>query len=147
MNRSGTVVAINQSRGMVAISTEDDGFTIIELLSDSPIEIGDSLAWANGYGLGSEVYENLKKRTREEVYVQNHAGETSGPRQAPEQPHRPKAEARGGKGKENVPRLHRQMRVFKDDAPDVRCGDQAKNYAGDRQIRPHEIAPGVSQCG
>ncbi len=58
---------------MVAVATEDDGFTIIELLSDWEIEIGDSIAWDNGHGLGSEVYENLTKGTREEVYVQNHS--------------------------------------------------------------------------
>ena len=58
---------------MVAIATEDDGLTIIELLSNWNIELGDCIVWANGYGLGSEVYENLTKGTREEVYVQNHA--------------------------------------------------------------------------
>ena len=58
---------------MVAIATDDDGFTIIELLCDWDVEIGDSISWANGYGLGSEVYENITKRTRKAVYVQNHA--------------------------------------------------------------------------
>ena len=69
--RSGTVADINPIRGMVAIATEDDGYTIIELLSDW--NIGDSIVWANGHGLGSEVYENVTKGTSEEVYVQNHA--------------------------------------------------------------------------
>lgn len=72
MRRTGTVAAINPGRGMVAIATPDDGFTIIELLSEWNIELGDSIAWANGHGLGSEVYENLTKQSREEVYVQNH---------------------------------------------------------------------------
>lgn len=72
MRRSGTVAAINPARGMVAIATEDDGFTIIELLSDFDIELGDQIAWLNGYGLGSEIYENLTKGSREAVYVQNH---------------------------------------------------------------------------
>jgi hypothetical protein len=71
--QSGTVAAINPVRGMVAIATEDDGYTIIELLSDWNIETGDSIIWANGHGLGSEVYENVTKGTRAEVYVQNHA--------------------------------------------------------------------------
>lgn len=64
---------MNPQRGMVAIATEDDGFTIIELLSHFDLDVGDSIAWANGYGLGSEVYENVSKGVREEVYVQNHA--------------------------------------------------------------------------
>lgn len=73
MPRHGTVAAINPARGMVAVATEDDGFTIIELLSEWDLEIGDALRWDNDYGLGSETYENLTKHTREEVYVQNHA--------------------------------------------------------------------------
>ena len=64
---------MNPSRGMVAIATEDDGFTIIELLSAWEIEIGDSISWDNGHGLGSEVYANLTKDSRAKVYVQNHA--------------------------------------------------------------------------
>jgi len=66
---------------MVAIATEDDGFTIIELLSEGEIEVGDSITWANGHGLGSEVYENLTKGSREEVYVQNHSVNQSSLRQ------------------------------------------------------------------
>lgn len=73
MERNGTVVAMNPSRGMVAIETEDDGFTIVELLSEWDVEIGDAVVWANGYGLGSEVYENRTKRSRSTVYVQNHS--------------------------------------------------------------------------
>lgn len=73
MRRTGVVAAMNPQRGMVAIATEDDGFTIIELLSHFDLDVGDSIAWANGYGLGSEVYENVSKGVREEVYVQNHA--------------------------------------------------------------------------
>jgi hypothetical protein len=73
MRRTGNVAAINADRGMVAIATEDDGFTIIELISGWDLEIGDTISWSNGYGLGSEVYENKTKGTREEVFVQNHA--------------------------------------------------------------------------
>jgi hypothetical protein len=73
MQRTGTVATINPKRGMVAIATEDDGYTIIELLSSWDLEVGDTLSWKNGYGLGSETYENLSKGTRSEVYVQNHS--------------------------------------------------------------------------
>lgn len=81
MRRHGRVAAVNPARGMVAIATEDDGYTIIELLSHWDIEVGDSIIWANGYGLGSEVYENVTKRSREEVYVQNHSVSQSALRQ------------------------------------------------------------------
>ena len=77
MRRSGTVAAMNPSRGMVAIATEDDGYTIIELLSDFELEVGDEMAWENSHGLGSEIYENVTKGSREEVYVQNHAVTTA----------------------------------------------------------------------
>jgi hypothetical protein len=73
MSRRGTVEEVNTKRGMVAIATEDDGYTIIELLSDWNIEIGDSIVWASGYGLGGQVYENLTKQSRAKVYVQNHS--------------------------------------------------------------------------
>lgn len=73
MRRNGKVVAMNPSRGMVAIETDDDGYTIIELLSDFELEIGDEMTWENGYGLGSQIYENITKSSRERVYVQNHA--------------------------------------------------------------------------
>lgn len=72
MRRTGSVAAMNPNRGMVAIATEDDGFTIIELLSDFELSIGDKMTWENGYSLGSEIYHNVTNGTREEVYVQNH---------------------------------------------------------------------------
>lgn len=73
MRRTGKVAAINPARGMVAIATEDDGYTIIELLSHFELEVGDEMTWANGYGLGSEDYTNITKGETEEVYVQNHS--------------------------------------------------------------------------
>ena len=73
MRRTGRVAALNPARGMVAIATEDDGYTIIELLSDFEVEIGDEITWLNGYGLGSEDYTNISKGETAEVYVQNHA--------------------------------------------------------------------------
>jgi uncharacterized membrane-anchored protein len=70
--RRGVVAAINQRRGMIAIKTEDSGYTIVELLRDWDVDVGDEIAWANGYGLGSEIYENRTKGVASEVYVQNH---------------------------------------------------------------------------
>ena len=73
MARRGTVAAMNPSRGMVAITTEDDGFTIIELLSEWDIELGDLIAWRDDYAMGAETYRNLTKSSQSEVFVQNHA--------------------------------------------------------------------------
>ena len=72
MRRKGKVAAINPHRGMVAIATEDSGFTIIELTSGWDLQVGDVLTWSNGYGLGFETYENLTQKNSEEVFVQNH---------------------------------------------------------------------------
>lgn len=72
MARNGVVAAANLSRGMVAIKADDGGHTIIELLSDFELELGDNIAWENDYGLGSETYQNLTRGTSDEVYVQNH---------------------------------------------------------------------------
>jgi len=66
------VAAVNTKRGMVAIKTGDDGYTVIELLSDIELELGDQIAWAVDYGLGSEIYKNVSKGVSQEVYVQNH---------------------------------------------------------------------------
>jgi hypothetical protein len=71
MSMRGHVFAMNPQRGMVAIETEG-GFTIIELLSDDDIAIGDEMAWSDDTGLGSETYRNITKGTRMDVYVQNH---------------------------------------------------------------------------
>lgn len=72
MPRQGIVKAINPNRGMVGILAEDGRYTIIELLSGWEISVGDKIKWKNGYGLGSEIYENTTKRSSQEVYVQNH---------------------------------------------------------------------------
>ena len=77
MRRSGTVAETNPERSMVGIKTED-GFTIIELLVEWDLDIGDRVAWSSGYGLGSETYENLTKRTRGRVCVQNHSVSAGG---------------------------------------------------------------------
>ena len=65
------MAALNPQRGMVAVLTEDDGYTIIELLSDFELELGDKVAWTNDYGLGSEVYKNLIKGVSAEVYARS----------------------------------------------------------------------------
>lgn len=70
MGRRGTVAAIHGD--MVAIATDDDGLTVVEV-SGWDVELGDDISWVNDYGLGSEVYENRTKRSRDEVYVQDHS--------------------------------------------------------------------------
>ena len=71
--RSGTVKEVNSRRGMVGILTEDDAFTIIELLSEDEFQVGDFLTWEDGYGMGHTDYRNVTKGFVAEVYVQNHS--------------------------------------------------------------------------
>ena len=70
--RRGVVGAINPAMWMVSVLTEDDGFTIIELLSEDDFETGDVLAWGDDYGMGHTNYRNVTKDFVTEVYVQNH---------------------------------------------------------------------------
>jgi hypothetical protein len=73
MTTRGTVHAINPLRGMVAISTPSNGFTIIELLGSNEVEIGDVVSWQNDTGRGSEIYRNETRGETLDVHVQNHA--------------------------------------------------------------------------
>ena len=68
----GVVHSMSPRRGMVAILTESAGFTIIEMLSQDDIEIGDEMSWEDDTGLGSETYTNVTKGERFDVFVQNH---------------------------------------------------------------------------
>jgi hypothetical protein len=72
MSKQGTVKGINARRGMVAIKTDDGGYTIIELSGHFEIRLGDRMGWANDYGLGGETYTNLTSGGSARVYVQNH---------------------------------------------------------------------------
>ena len=68
----GKVYQINPKRGMVAVLTENDDFTIFEIIGSYEIDVGDELTWNNDTGLGTEQYENLTKNHIIEVFVQNH---------------------------------------------------------------------------
>lgn len=67
----GTVYLINSVLGIVAIATEQD-FTVIELLNDDIIEVGDVMEWTKATGLGRQVYNNKTKRKQMTVFAQNH---------------------------------------------------------------------------
>lgn len=67
----GEVYAINVSRGMAAVKTDEAGFTIIELFDDD-LEIGDKLRWRDDTGLGDQKYFNATQECQMHVYAQNH---------------------------------------------------------------------------
>ncbi|MCL6701294.1 hypothetical protein [Pseudomonas sp. T1.Ur] len=82
MQTQGVVGMINRSRGMAGIWVDEHGgYTIIEMLSSHPIEVGDEIAWSDGYTMGSCSYRNITKGWVADVYVQNHDVSTGNLRQ------------------------------------------------------------------
>jgi hypothetical protein len=69
---TGKVCALNPVRGLVAIAAESGACTIIELLGDDGIELGDVMTWDNDWALGEEVYHNRTRGTRLWVDVRGH---------------------------------------------------------------------------
>jgi hypothetical protein len=69
---TGYVHTINRRRGRVAIATDGNGFTIIELVGSDPISIGDQLEWSNDTALGRAAYRNLTTGTALDVNVLAH---------------------------------------------------------------------------
>jgi len=68
----GRIYAINPNRGMVAIETENNGYSIFELLNDDNINVGDEVSWTQDTSLGSTILTNKTRDSRFEVYFQNH---------------------------------------------------------------------------
>lgn len=68
----GRVVAIDRSRGLIAIETELHGFTIVELLSDADVETGDPLHWDSDLDKGTQTYMNGNTGRRLDVIVRQH---------------------------------------------------------------------------
>lgn len=68
---TGTVVAVNPQRAMVALEA-DDSYSIIEMLGDDPPELGDRIRWVESTPLGGETVENLTQLCTYDVFSQNH---------------------------------------------------------------------------
>jgi hypothetical protein len=67
---TGYVHTINRRRGLVAIQA-DAFFTIVQMLSSEPINLGDRLEWHDSR-LGIAAYLNLTKGTKLSFNVQAH---------------------------------------------------------------------------
>ena len=68
----GFVAKIIHHRGMVAVLTESNRFTILEMIGGDPIQEGDDVSWENDTALGPEVLSNLSQNQKYEVYFQDH---------------------------------------------------------------------------
>lgn len=69
---TGKVVAINEARGMVGVLTEDEDFSVFELLNSDEIEVGDEVAWVGTTPLGGEKITNVTRGQTLDVFFQNH---------------------------------------------------------------------------
>jgi hypothetical protein len=79
---TGYVHTINRRRGLVAVATDGNGFTILELVGTDPISIGDQLEWADDTALGRAVYRNITKGAAASVKVLAHGVPESQVRQS-----------------------------------------------------------------
>ena len=67
----GQVVQINQRCGMVAVLTDGDGYSVVELTGDD-LDVGDVLRWSSDHPLGFGKVNNLTRNAVIEVIFQNH---------------------------------------------------------------------------
>lgn len=68
----GTIVAINEGKGMVGVETENGDFSVFELLGGDSVEIGDEVSWKEDTSLGSTILSNTTDGSHFEVFFQNH---------------------------------------------------------------------------
>jgi hypothetical protein len=68
----GKITHINQVRGMGAVKTETEGYSIFELLSKVDIAIGDEIEWENDTNAGTTKVRNNTKNISFNIFFQNH---------------------------------------------------------------------------
>lgn len=68
----GVISDINLQKGIVAVLTESEGYSIFEIISDDNLEIGDELNWSENLPMGTCAINNITKNEIINVYFQNH---------------------------------------------------------------------------
>jgi hypothetical protein len=68
----GEISQINLQKGIVAVLTETEGFSLFEIFTEDDIEVGDELFWSEDHPLGDCNIRNLTKNKIMHVYFQNH---------------------------------------------------------------------------
>lgn len=68
----GTITNIHQNKGMVAVLTETEQYSVFEMLSDTTFGIGDEVSWEELHPQGHANIKNASKGETIEVYFQNH---------------------------------------------------------------------------
>lgn len=72
----GTIEMINPKKGMIAVRTEDDEYSVLELLGGYSPEIGDILS-GELENLGGEDVKNISQNEIWSVYIQDIHGTKS----------------------------------------------------------------------
>jgi hypothetical protein len=72
MATKGSVGAINRKTGVAAITVLGGHYTIIELLGDGKIDVGDEMQWVADAALGDVAYANVTKGKIMPVRVRCH---------------------------------------------------------------------------
>ncbi len=68
----GRVYAMSRDRTKVAIETEQDGFTVVELVGIADMAVGDQIVWDSDWRMGPHTYRNLDTGRSLAVNVLNH---------------------------------------------------------------------------
>jgi hypothetical protein len=68
----GEISEINLQKGIVAVLTETEGYSLFEIFTDDDIDVGDELFWSENLPMGDCFVRNLTKNTMMQVYFQNH---------------------------------------------------------------------------
>jgi len=68
----GIIYAIDPRRGMVVVKTTDSKFSVFELVSDDPVDLGDKVHWFQATSLGSTLLTNITQNRIFQVNFQNH---------------------------------------------------------------------------
>jgi hypothetical protein len=69
---NGRVYAINREQALIAIETELHGFTIVELIGDADVEMGDEFSWDFELDTGTQTLSNVSANRTIEVTVRSH---------------------------------------------------------------------------
>jgi len=72
MIMKGIIFDINWERGMVAVLTESEDYSVFELLSEEHLDIGDEVSWNENHPLGDCKIKNYTKNEIIEIYFQDH---------------------------------------------------------------------------
>jgi hypothetical protein len=68
----GIIHNINKQRAMVAVLTEQEDYSIFEMLGYDDFDIGDEVSWIEDNPSGGCEVKNISKNTTIEVLFQNH---------------------------------------------------------------------------